>query len=85
MWPTRSAAFQPGQWGTGRDQSDCAAARRSRPSAAATVSRPGSGMAVCLSLKAGTAAAVPGGRVTGRRGGYGPPGAAPPAAASRPA
>jgi len=42
MWPTRSAAVQPGQPGTGRDQPACAAASRSRPFAAVTISGPGS-------------------------------------------
>jgi hypothetical protein len=75
MWPTRSAAFQPGQSCAGRDQSDCATVRRSCPSAAVTVRMSSSDTAVCLSLGAGTAdKPVPGSQGGGeRRGRFGGP------------
>ncbi len=66
MWPTRSAAFQPGQSCRGRDQSDCATVRRSCPSAAVTVRISSSDTAVCLSLGAGTADKPVPGRQGGR-------------------
>jgi len=66
MWPTRSAAFQPGQSCTGREQSDCATVRRSCPSAAVTVRMSNSDTAVCLSLGAGTADKPVPGRQGGR-------------------